>query len=41
VKARVEDTLLEAVKEAFKTITAENCAGWFSHAGYAIAAKLS
>jgi transposase len=33
VKARSADTLLAAVADGFKTITA--CMGWFTHSGYA------
>jgi hypothetical protein len=34
VKTRTPDDLLAAVPEGFNTITAENCIGWFTHAGY-------
>lgn len=34
VKARTNDNLLAAITEGFATITADNCVGWFSHAGY-------
>lgn len=34
VKARDEDTLIAAIGEALKTITAEDAQGWFSHCGY-------
>jgi transposase len=33
-KARMLETLMEEIHNAFKTITAENCAGWFRHSGY-------
>jgi transposase len=34
VKAGTNEHLLAAIAEGFSTITAGNCAGWFSHAGY-------
>jgi transposase len=34
VKARTADNLLTAITDGFKTITTENCIGWFTHAGY-------
>ncbi|GHV30915.1 IS630 family transposase [Spirochaetia bacterium] len=33
-KARILETLMEEIHNAFKTITAENCVGWFGHSGY-------
>jgi hypothetical protein len=36
VKARTSDNLLAAITDGFKTITAQNCTGWFTHAGYAL-----
>jgi transposase len=35
-KARILETLKEEIHNAFKTITAENCAGWFGHSGYRV-----
>jgi transposase len=35
-KARTEETLLAAIREVFKRVTAEDCAGWFAHAGYPV-----
>lgn len=34
VKARETDTLIAAIGDALKTITAEDAQGWFSHCGY-------
>jgi hypothetical protein len=35
VKARSSDNLLTAITDDFKTVTAQNCMGWFTQAGYA------
>jgi transposase len=36
VKARIKGDLLTAIAEGLKTITADNCVGWWWHAGYAV-----
>jgi transposase len=32
--ARILDTLTEEIRNAFKAVTPENCAGWFGHSEY-------
>jgi transposase len=36
VKARITGDLLTAIADGLKTITADNCIGWWWHAGYAV-----
>ena len=36
IKERNADTLINAITNGFKTITNQDCAGWFTHAGYLI-----
>ena len=33
-KARTEKALLQAITDALKSITPNDCAGWFKHCGY-------
>ena len=33
-KARTEETLIEAIADALRTITPNDCIGWFKHCGY-------
>jgi len=33
-KARTWDALVQAIADALKTITTEDCIGWFKHCGY-------
>ena len=39
--ARTREALLEAVRQAVGTITAEDATGWFAHAGYPLPAPPS
>jgi transposase len=34
VKARLSDTLISAINDAFASVTATDMSGWFTHAGY-------
>ena len=36
-KARARDTLIEALADALRSITPDDCRGWFAHAGYIVA----
>jgi transposase len=39
-RARAYEELKQAVDEGLKKVSAENCEGWFDHAGYEISADL-